>query len=60
MSEAPVEIKDLLARLEELSKKQLDLQLDMSTQGDEINRLKIEFRRQVDLRDAESPASVHQ
>ena len=36
MTEKSLEIKDLLARLEELSKKQLDLQLDVSKQQDEI------------------------
>jgi uncharacterized membrane protein len=60
MTEKPLEIKDLLARLEELSKKQLDLQLDVSKQQDEINKIKIELRRQDELAEAEGPVSGHE
>ncbi|KPL13289.1 MAG: hypothetical protein AMS26_15055 [Bacteroides sp. SM23_62] len=60
MTEKSLEIKDLLARLEELSKKQLDLQRDVSKQQDEINKIKIELRRQDDLAEADSQVSGHE
>ncbi|MFC2081060.1 DUF2339 domain-containing protein [Bacteroidota bacterium] len=54
-----MEKKDLLTRLEELSKKNLLLQIDVARQQNELNRIKKELQEPDDSSIAESSASGH-